>query len=525
MNNKLLSGAFWLSVGNIFSRILGIIYLIPWIIMIGQHHVSAAQALFNSAYTPYALFISLGTAGFPSAIARRVASYNNNHQYEQSNILLKSGIILMSLSGLFCAIILFLIAPIIAKNSPVASTHEATRAIRMVTPALLLIPTMSAMRGWFQGNQDLKPFGLSQIIEQFIRIVFILVSTYVVIYLLKSNFNIAVQSSVFAAFVGALSGLLYLFWYFYRNYSDGFTYKITNSELSQTLTLIKVTFYESIPFLLVGSGITISQLIDQVFFKQILHSILGMSVIRTQYIYTLFSANPNKITTVVTALAMAISETSLPLLSAVRNDQQSVVSLISKNFQYMLIFLLPIVTLLITLAYEINFVFYSKSTLGGIYLQTNLIQSLIMAISIDLLTILQALRYSKKAMLYISIGLLIKLILQFPLVYFWQGQGAILATDIAFACVILLSYQKLSSLFDIKMKTHYPIILLNIGYLLLTTISYHFSFVLFPATTKAMAFLFSAVFSAVLLLIYILVLDLTNMSYNSFGRYFIINKS
>lgn len=45
--------------------------------MIGYTNIASAQALFNSAYTPYALFISLGTAGFPSAIARRVALYKS----------------------------------------------------------------------------------------------------------------------------------------------------------------------------------------------------------------------------------------------------------------------------------------------------------------------------------------------------------------------------------------------------------------------------------------------------------------
>ena len=56
-----------------FSRILGVVYLIPWLAMIGSpQHQTVAQALFNTAYTPYALFIALGTA-VPSAIARRVA--------------------------------------------------------------------------------------------------------------------------------------------------------------------------------------------------------------------------------------------------------------------------------------------------------------------------------------------------------------------------------------------------------------------------------------------------------------------
>lgn len=328
MNNKILSGAFWLSVGNILSRVLGVVYLIPWIIMIGKHNISPAQALFNSAYTPYALFISLGKAGFPSAIARRAALYNSHKQYQDSATLLKSGVVLMGISGFFCAIILFALAPIIAKNSPVASSKEATNAIRIVAPALALIPLMSAVRGWLQGNQDLKPFGLSQVIEQFMRVLFILISTYIVIYVLHLNFNIAVRTSIFAAFIGACSGLIYLCWYLIRHYHKKLSWNFDSTQMIKTFQLIKVTFYESIPFLLVGSGITIAQLIDQVYFRQILNNILGISLVKTQYIYTLFSANPNKITTVIIALAMAISETSLPLLAASRGIKKEILRLI-----------------------------------------------------------------------------------------------------------------------------------------------------------------------------------------------------
>ncbi|MDR4288246.1 polysaccharide biosynthesis protein, partial [Bacillus thuringiensis] len=62
MNKKILSGSFWLSFGSIVSRILGVVYLIPWLIMLGSYHNQLnAQALFNSSYTPYALFLSIGT--------------------------------------------------------------------------------------------------------------------------------------------------------------------------------------------------------------------------------------------------------------------------------------------------------------------------------------------------------------------------------------------------------------------------------------------------------------------------------
>ncbi|WP_289978899.1 hypothetical protein [Lactobacillus sp. UCMA15818] len=82
MNKKLLAGSFWLSFGSVFSRALGVLYLIPWLAMMGsKENINAAQALFNSTYNIYAIFLSLGMAGFPSAIARKVAMYNGKDEF------------------------------------------------------------------------------------------------------------------------------------------------------------------------------------------------------------------------------------------------------------------------------------------------------------------------------------------------------------------------------------------------------------------------------------------------------------
>ena len=75
MKKNLLSGTFWLSSANLLCKILGIVYLIPWLMMMGSQDAGQqAQALYNVAYLPYALFLTLGTAGFPSGIAKKIAA-------------------------------------------------------------------------------------------------------------------------------------------------------------------------------------------------------------------------------------------------------------------------------------------------------------------------------------------------------------------------------------------------------------------------------------------------------------------
>ena len=78
---KMIQGSAWLSVGNIFSRLLGAIYIIPWYAWMGEN-ARAANGLFNMGYTFYALFMMISTAGLPGAIAKQIARYNSMGEYQ-----------------------------------------------------------------------------------------------------------------------------------------------------------------------------------------------------------------------------------------------------------------------------------------------------------------------------------------------------------------------------------------------------------------------------------------------------------
>ncbi|GAF36162.1 polysaccharide biosynthesis protein [Lentilactobacillus farraginis] len=522
MNKKIMSGSFWLSFGSIFSRVLGVIYLIPWLAMMGSAaNQNAAQALFSTSYTPYALFISLGTAGFPSAIARRVAYYNGENKFLNSKRLAKVGLGIMLISGVVCGILLYVLAPLLSANSPVVSPAVSTTAIRFLVPAIVILPAMSAARGWFQGNQDLKPFGVSQLWEQFIRIIFILVSTYVVIYIFHKTFIHAVYLSVMAALVGALASCFYLATY-YKKQSADYAEKSQQSkpyDLEGIGRTFKMIAYESIPFVVVGSGISLTQLVDQLVFKQVMENVLHKTALYTQNIFTMFSANPTKITTVVVSLALAVAETTLPILASSRSaGKQNIGDLVLQNLNMLIFALVPIVTILSALSFAINGVFFPFSFLGGRYLFWNIIQSLILGLAINSLTLLQALHYSKKAMFYLIIGLIIKLVLQVPFVTWLQGFGAILATAIAFGLVCLLSIREICKEFKVKLSKLTLNIIVNVVFAISVGLAATGMERVYLPLTKVSAFVYAAVFGLVALLIYLAMANATGLSKQVFDK-------
>ncbi len=489
-----------MSFGSIFSRVLGVVYLIPWLMMLGsQQHQMTAQAMFNAAYTPYALFLSLGTSGFPTAISRKIAGYNAQNRYLDSQRLFKAGLLFMSISGIICGSLLFGFAPLIAKGSPVTAYRSTTLVIRFLTPALFILPVMSIIRGYFQGNQDMKPFGVSQLIEQFVRVVGILVATYVSYCLLSQSLTVAIGLSTFATFFGAIASLAYL-GHYYHQHQPQYQAQLQQSAPASKLNL-KADFMtiikEAIPFVFVGAGITLSQLIDQFTFKQIMLHVTTESATAVQNLFTLFSANPNKITTVIISLALAVSETTLPILASVQGDRTKVTKVIVTNFKMLFGLIAPMIIILALLAPQINTVFFGFDHQGGLLMRWAIIVSLPLAIFTDIFTLIQSLGQHRRAVTLLIVGLAIKLVVQVPLVAWYHANGALLATFIAFTSISLAGMAYLLKACDIKLKFRHSDVTTMFTaiaqFLVVAVLVYGLGDHLFPVSNRVLAFIFAAI--------------------------------
>ncbi len=69
-----------LTLGTYISRILGMVYLIPFSIMVG----ATGGALFQYGYNQYTLFLNIATMGFPAAVSKFVSKYNSKGIMKQA---------------------------------------------------------------------------------------------------------------------------------------------------------------------------------------------------------------------------------------------------------------------------------------------------------------------------------------------------------------------------------------------------------------------------------------------------------
>mgnify|MGYP001625345964 CR=1 FL=1 len=446
---QMVRGTAWLTASNFLSRLLGAFYIIPWYAWMGTH-AEQANALFGMGYNIYAVFLLISTAGIPVAIAKQVSKYNALGQEETSYHLLRKILKLTSILGLIFAAIMYLGSPLLAAWS--GGGEDLVRVMKSLSWALLIFPSMSVLRGFFQGFNNLKPYAMSQIAEQIIRVIWMLLTAYIIMNIGSGDYVNAVVQSTFAAFIGMIASVLVLVVFLWR---EGKWQAIfagnTNDVTVDTQALILETIKEAIPFIITGAAIQLFQIVDQMFFINTMTSFTSYSNKDLQILYAFLSSNPNKITMILVSIATAIAGAGIPLLTEnfVNKDKKAAAQLVVNNLQMLWMVLFPALVGAIILAEPIYTLFYGAPSNTALWLFVGaLIQVIFLALYSLLAPMLQALFEPRKAILYFVYGLVVKIVLQIPLIYVFQAYGPLISTAIGLAVPIVLMYRRIHEVTD-----------------------------------------------------------------------------
>ncbi|WP_239254869.1 putative polysaccharide biosynthesis protein [Listeria ilorinensis] len=443
MGSKLLRGTFILTLGTLISKVLGILYVIPFYAIIGG---DKPALLYNFGYVPYQLFLSVATAGIPLAVAKYIAKYNAMEEYAIGRRLFRTGVYLMIASGILCFIAMYALAPILASMQQLEggySLEDGIQVIRAVSFALLIIPVMSLLRGFFQGYNSMGPPAVSQVIEQVVRIIFLLGSTFVVMYVLGGNVVTAVSLATFSAFVGALASLLLLLWYYFKR-KPGLDRMLTQTrgELHVSIgTLYKQIILSAIPFIIVGSANSLYQLVDQFTLGRVL-SYIGVAAEKVNSYVAIINFDVQKLILIPGTLAIAFSMALVPLVTAsyVRGEREQVKRQLNDVFQILLFLTIPACFGIALLARPLFTVFFAASETGVDLLQFYAPIAILFSLFSVAAAVLQGIDEQRFTVLGLLLGLLAKTVLQMPLIILWEAKGAILATGIGYAvsCIFML---------------------------------------------------------------------------------------
>lgn len=450
MAGNLLKGTMILTLGLVLSRILGVLYVIPFYQLIGEEYI----VLYQYAYVPYTIMLAIAVSGVPVAVSKFVSKYNAMGDYATGRKLVKSSGLIMLVTGLIGFLILFFMAEPLAhvvmkddvdptKPMPFNVDDVAT-VIKYVSFAVLIVPAMSLVRGFYQGYQHMTPTAVSQLIEQIVRIAVLLVGAFVVVKLVGGTEKTAVSFAVFAAFIGAIASMGVLAWY-WKKLKPEFDVMMTETGNVTSEHSLKSIYKEmliyTVPFALVGVINPLFQFIDMITFNNAMVSI-GVDQADSNTLLGMLNFSSHKLVMIPVMLAMGFSMTLIPLITTyyTKQDVSGLTRSLNQTFQVLMFLTLPAALGISVLAYEFYTVFYEASETGSSILAFYAPVAILFALYPVTTAILQGIDKQKLIILNLMIGILVKMILNTPLIKMFETNGAILATAIGYITAITLNF-------------------------------------------------------------------------------------
>ena len=206
-----MHGAAILTVGVIIMKILGFIYKIPLGNILGDEGYS----MFMGAYNIYYIFFTLATAGLPVALSRLVAEADANGRVKQEEKTFRVARATFFVIGLVFALILFLFPEWLADKY--LENPDAALSIKAMSPAILLVCLVSAYRGYCQGNGNMIPTTVDEVLEVLFKVISGLIISLAI---MKAGLGRPAGSAgaILGVSIGSVVSLLYMVVYKRRNY-------------------------------------------------------------------------------------------------------------------------------------------------------------------------------------------------------------------------------------------------------------------------------------------------------------------
>ena len=262
--SRAIKGTWILTIASLFSELLSAIYRIPLQNIVGDR----GYFIYQQVYPIYGIFSVLALSGLPVVLSKAFAQQKNN---AAKNNLLKRTFMLLIIASCVVTILLWMSSRYLAFLMGDPRLYLEVRAVSLT---FLLIPFETSLRGYFQSDLLMTPSAISQVSEQFLRIVIIIGSALLFGHGVIDVYRMGTLANA-GAFIGGLLAVGLLIVTFVRNKNnflaadqDDGTIKLEHGLALEIVLIVVFTgitiFYQFIDSfsmirLLMHSGISLDQ--------------------------------------------------------------------------------------------------------------------------------------------------------------------------------------------------------------------------------------------------------------------------
>lgn len=425
--NTFIEGAFVSTLGLVLCKILGIIYVIPFRAIIGVQ----GSILYSYAYSIYAVFASLSSTGIPSAMAKTISEYNTLGYYNSQERAYKICRNIIVVIGVICFLILFIFAPsisymIIGDIEGGNTLEDITFVIRIISTALLFIPILSVSKGYVQGHRMMAVPAIANVIEQLVRVIVILLGSFLVLKVFNLSITTAVGVATFGATAGAIFAYLYILYKINKNRKvlkrdEPITAPekaITNKKIFKQIVLY------SLPFVIIEFVRSIYNNVDTFTVVKGLVA-LGYSVSDAENILSIITTWGAKLNIIILSISFGLTTSIIPNIvsSATLKNYKDVSLKINQALKIILYATLPMTLGIYFLSSSVWTLFYGYDLLSVQVFSFYVFQTIINSFFSILVDTTNALNDPKSAFIALFGSFILKAVLNIPMMNLVYSMG------------------------------------------------------------------------------------------------------
>ena len=295
---SLIKGSLILGVAGIISKVLGIFFRWPVIMLLKDEGVGYYQLPFPF----YMIFISF-IGGVPIAVSKLVSEAKSQGRDDEAFEIIRQAMKFTMVMAFGTTTVLLLGSNYIIKMFNWDSNVYFSFIAMALTP--IMVGAVTTYRGFFQGLQNMNPTAISQIIEQVGRVVFGVLLAYI---LLPYGLAYGAAGAALGAGIGGLCGGFYL----YVKYKKIVPKIKIKSSVSKEI-MIKM-FCIAIP---IGISMLVTGLMglaDSLLIPKMLAE-AGCNSKEATIVFAQFSGKANVLVNLPMSLSVALSSSLIPIIS------------------------------------------------------------------------------------------------------------------------------------------------------------------------------------------------------------------
>lgn len=444
-NSNLTRGATVMVASVTLAKVLGILYIVPLTQLIG----SAGLGIYQNAYSLYVILLTLATSGFPTAMGKLVSenlALGKNSQVEQ---IYKVTMRMVIRLGIAAAIVIWFGAPlyswIVSATDPLhqGSTYLVP-SIRALAPSLLVVPIMSALRGYLQGFQRLEPSGYSQAIEQLFRVIAMLVGAYIIWHLDRTSTpklaSHGAAAATFGSFVGAVFGLIWLVIAVVPLRRNFLSRPMTAPSRLSDKEVVRELYKIALPVCTGALVVPISQFMDSVTVQNFLMLSGKYTFTTATAAFGVLSRQAFTLIQLPLAFAMAIGSSVLPAISGANalRDYRTIQTQVRGTIRSMFFITFPTAVTLLVLAKPIDYLLFGTDQ-GAYIISSVSFMGIFSGLELISTYMLQGLGKMYRPVRNMFVGIAIKLVLNLALILPFGIMGAAIASTIGYLVSSMLN--------------------------------------------------------------------------------------